>query len=86
MDCSGFIFSSHAVNAMIVRNIPADDVIKVIERGEVIAEYPNDKPYPSKLLLDFIEGRAIHVVVAQNNKSTQCIVITCYFPDLTLWD
>lgn len=86
MDCSDFIFSSHALNAMIVRNIPADNVIEVIERGEIIAEYQNDKPYPSKLLLNFIQGRAIHVVVAQNNRSKQCIVITCYFPDPALWN
>ena len=52
MLCSNFIFSSHAVNAMISRNIPADDIITVIEFGEVIADYPTDKPYPSKLLLN----------------------------------
>ncbi len=84
--CSKFVFSSHAVNAMISRNIAADDVIAVIEFGEVIADYPGDKPYPSKLLLNFIDGTPIHVVVAQNISSDECIVITCYLPDATLWD
>ena len=86
MLCSNFIFSSHAVNAMISRNIPADDVITVIEFGEVIADYPTDKPYPSKLLLNFINGDPIHVFVAQNMNNDECIVITCYFPDAALWD
>ncbi len=86
MRCSNFIFSSHAVNAMIARNIPADDVIAAIEFGEVIADYPDDKPYPSKLLLNFINGAPIHVVVAQNLDNDECIVITCYLPDATLWD
>jgi signal recognition particle subunit SEC65 len=71
---------------MIVRNILADDIIEVIEYGEIIVEYPNDKPYPSRLLLNFIKGKAIHVVVAQNSSSKQCIIITCYFPDPALWD
>ena len=86
MHCSNFVFSSHAVNAMISRNIPADDVLRVIEFAEVIADYPNDKPYPSKLLLNFINGNPAHVVVAQNTSNGECIVITCYFPDATLWD
>lgn len=86
MLCSNFNFSSHAVNAMISRNIPADDVVEVIEFGEVIADYPNDKPYPSKLLLNFINGIPIHAVVAQHINNDECIVITCYFPDASLWD
>lgn len=71
---------------MISRNIPVDDVVAVIEFGEVIADYPNDKPYASKLLLNFINGVPIHVVVAHNMSNNDCIVITCYFPNATLWD
>ena len=84
--CNSFVFSSHAVNAMISRDIPADDVIAVIEFGDVIANYPSDKPYPSKLLLNFINGTPIHVVLAQNINNDECIVITCYLPDAALWD
>lgn len=83
--CSNFIFSGHAVNAMISRNILVDEVVAVIEWGEVIANYPDDKPYPSKPLLNFINGIPIHVVVAQNDNN-ECVVITCYFPDSALWD
>ncbi len=71
---------------MISRNIPVDDVVAVIEFGEVIADYPNDKPYPSKLLLNFINGIHIHVVVAHNMSNNECIVITCYIPSAVLWD
>ncbi len=86
MLCSNFIFSGHAVNAMISRNIAADDVVAAIEFGEVIADYPYDKPYPSKLLLNFINGIPIHVVVAYSMNNSECIVITCYFPSAALWD
>ena len=34
------------------------------EREEVIAEYPNDVPLPSSLLLGFLGNRPIHIVVA----------------------
>ena len=84
--CSKFIFSSHAVNAMISRNILVNDVVEVVEFGELIADYPNDKPYPSKLLLNFINDIPIHVVVAQNVNRDEFIIITCYLPDATLWD
>ncbi len=69
---------------MISRNIAADDVVAVIEFGEVIADYPNDQPYPGKLLLNFINGIPIHVVVAQNISNRECMVITCYFPNAAL--
>jgi hypothetical protein len=86
MNCSDYIFSSHALTSMINRNIEADDVITTIEDGEIVADYPNDKPYASKLLLNFINGKALHVVVAQDTLSKRCIVITCYFPNPDLWD
>jgi len=71
---------------MMSRNILVDDVVGVIEWGEIIADYPNDKPYPSKLLLNFINNIPIHVMVAQNIDNSECVVITCYFPDAALWD
>lgn len=86
IQCNGFIFSSHAVNAMITRNILVEDVIGVVEYGEIIAAYPNDKPYPSMLILNFINGKAIHAVVAKNLTTDECILITCYLPDPKLWD
>ena len=51
MKCSDFVFSTHAVKAMINRNISADDVVVAVKRGEIIADYRNDKSYPGGFYL-----------------------------------
>ena len=71
---------------MIARSITADDVIAAVKTGEVIREYPDDIPYPSFLMLKFINNRTYHVVVGQISEGSICIIITCYEPDATLWD
>ncbi|MFN3477111.1 MAG: DUF4258 domain-containing protein [Candidatus Methylomirabilales bacterium] len=49
--------------------------------GEVIEEYPNDTPYPSRLVLGWRGARPLHVVVADNPDSQETVVITVYEPD-----
>ena len=71
---------------MIARGIEVEEVIEVIQSGELIAEYLYDKPHPSALLLKFVNNRPIHVVVAQNITTNECVLITCYLPDPALWD
>ena len=58
------VFSGHAVRRMFEWSVQRDEVVKVLQNGDVIAEYPEDKPLPSFLLLGFIAGRALHVVAA----------------------
>jgi hypothetical protein len=58
----------------------------VIRLGEVIAEYLDDDPFPSSLLLGFVENRPLHVVVAMELSSKNCYVITAYDPDPHLWE
>ena len=71
---------------MIERNISTDDILEVINYGEAIATYADDKPYPSFLFLKFVNSDPIHVVVAHNSEDNTCIMITCYRPDSNLWD
>lgn len=80
------MISMHALKAMDLRNFLIDEIMKVIENGEIIAEYPYDKPYPSYLILGFIETRPVHAVVAKEGLSNLCIIITCYEPDSELWE
>jgi hypothetical protein len=49
-------------------------------------EYPDDKPYPSFLLLGFINGNPLHIVIAKNETEKLCILVTAYFPDRTIWN
>ncbi len=78
-------FSGHALQRMFARGISPGDVRQVIDEGEIIAEYPNDRPFPSALKLGFVNGRAIHTVVGYDVASDTGHVITAYLPDPNLW-
>ena len=78
-------FSGHATVQMFKRNISVNDIELVITSGEVIKSYPNDKPYPSFLMLGFIESRPIHVVML-TDQDENCYIITTYEPDLIIWN
>lgn len=71
---------------MFQRGINPDAVKKVITNGEIIAEYPDDQPFPSVLLLGFYGNQPVHIVVASEPATSHCYVITVYQPDPTLWD
>jgi len=57
-----------------------------LETGEVIERYPDDRPYPSRLVLGWREDRPLHVVVAEQAEADTLIVITVYEPNPALWE
>lgn len=71
---------------MFQRRISADDVRQVLSFGEVIEEYTDDQPFPSRLYLALVAGRPLHVVVAGEDLSDTCIIVTAYEPDLERWE
>ena len=71
---------------MFQRRINEVDVRNVLENGEVIEEYPEDQPYPSRLVLGWQGYLPIHVVVADNERDQETIVITVYEPGLAQWE
>ncbi|MBI2894254.1 MAG: DUF4258 domain-containing protein [Deltaproteobacteria bacterium] len=85
MNCSELIFTGHALTKMFARGIPPEEVRGVLGDGETIAEYPDDKPHPSRLLLGTVHGRVLHVVVARDDATQRCYVITVYEPEHTKW-
>jgi hypothetical protein len=53
----------------------------------IVEEYPDDRPYPSVLVLGRTsQGRPVHVVCAYAPEDDQLIVITVYEPDPDRWD
>ena len=76
----------HAVRRMFEREISEAEVRRVLETGDEIAAYPDDKPYPSRLLLGRQSAKPLHVVTAYNAQDDEQIVITVYEPDPALWD
>ena len=85
MECKEIYFSGHAVKRIFERAISSGDVAWVVRNGETIRDYPEDSPHPSSLVLGLVEGRAIHVVVAQDQATGNCFIITAYEPDPHLW-
>jgi hypothetical protein len=79
------IYRVQAVRRMFERGIAETDVQKVLSEGEEIASYPDDVPYPSRLLLGWCSGRPLHVVAAYNSQDDEHIVITVYEPDPLQW-
>lgn len=86
MTCSDYSYSNHAVVQMFKRGISADDIEEGIKKGEKIKYYPQDKPYPSCLVLSFVKQIPLHIVVSQDAISGICFIITAYIPDPAYWD
>lgn len=70
---------------MFKRNISVEQVKYAILNGEEIRSYPDDKPYPSKLLLAYENELPLHIVIAQNSVENKTIVITAYHPESDVW-
>ncbi|MDO9129187.1 MAG: DUF4258 domain-containing protein [Anaerolineales bacterium] len=63
-----------------------DEIFFSVLQGEVIEDYPKDKPYPSCLIYgNNFEGEPIHSVWAYNAKTSWAVLITIYRPDPARW-
>lgn len=78
-------FTDHARIEMADDNIRVDDIHFILDRGEIIEEYPDDKPFPSCLIYGRVKNKHIHVVCALPEHIDILIVITMYVPDPSKW-
>jgi len=85
------VYRVHAVQRMVERDISEEAVAEVMSAGKAIESYPDDRPYPSRLMLGWVRmgqtserARPIHVVCAVTDH--EIIVIKVYEPDSALWD
>ena len=85
MDCNRIVLSRHALQRMFERAISPVEVRKAIVAGEAIEQYPDDQPYPSRLLLAVVDGRPLHVLAAKDPATQVCYVVTVYVPDRSRW-
>ncbi len=84
-----FRYTKHALERMIERSLSIDEIEKAVANGIIIKEYPDDKPYPSFLLLHKTEQKALHVVYSVTEDALgirTCHVITLYEPDVFEWN
>ena len=80
------IYTSHAVKQMFQRNISVIEVETILQIGEIIMEYQEDKPFPSKLQLATINLRPLHLVSSFDFEEQKTIIITVYEPSLERWE
>jgi hypothetical protein len=71
---------------MMERGISRDEVKQALLDGELIEEYPNDNPFPSGLILGFINEIPLHVVLGIDKETNYCYIITAYWPDLEYFE
>ena len=84
MDCQRLVFTGHALRRMFERELTVEQVREVLRTGEEIMLYPDDRPFPSRLVLGFVESVAVHALAAPDGTGT-CHVITAYCPDPSVW-
>jgi len=70
---------------MFERGFKKESVVKAVRNGEIIKEYPNDKPYPSYLLLAMANNEILHIVIAYNKIENEVYIVTVYSPDKKIW-
>lgn len=80
------VFRVHALERMFQRGITPEDVREVLKAGATIESYPDDRPYPSRLVLGWRDERPLHVVVADDDEGDRTIVISAYEPEPDRWD
>jgi hypothetical protein len=78
--------TDHADEEAEADDLTFDEIYFSVLGGEIIEQYPGDKPYPSCLIngLTF-SGDAVHSVWAFNRNSRWAVLITVYRPDLDRW-
>jgi len=83
------LFTRHARYEMIHEEygrIYESEVEEAVLNGDIIENYPEDKPYSSILINGKTgKGRNIHVVCAYNPNDDLSIIITVYEPNSLLW-
>ncbi|MCZ6775082.1 MAG: DUF4258 domain-containing protein [Ignavibacteria bacterium] len=78
--------TDHADEEAVDVNLTFDEIYYSVMQGEIIEDYPKDKPFPSFLIMGKnFTGEPIHSVWAYNSKSHWAVLITVYRPDPTRW-
>ena len=78
--------TDHADDEAVDDELTFDEIYFSVMHGEIIEDYPNDKPYPSCLVMGKnFSGEPIHSVWAYNSGNGWAVLITVYRPDPALW-
>ena len=80
------IVSRHAREEAENDNLKLEQIFSSVLRGEIIKNYPEDRPYPSCLIYgETQQQEPIHSVWAYNQDNGWAVLITVYRPDPQQW-
>jgi hypothetical protein len=82
---SRIIYRIHAIQRMFERRVSDENVRQVLQSGEMIEDYSDDMPHPGGLISGRRGNRPLHVVMAENTKDDELVVITVYEPAPAQW-
>lgn len=75
-------WSKHSEIERFQDNLNEQDILESIIVGDIIEDYPNDKPLPSCLIYGIVKSKKIHTVVGLNENTGFIRIITVYIPNL----
>ena len=78
--------TDHADEEAQADHLAFDEIFFSVFQGEIIEDYPDDRPYPSCLIYgDTFASTAVHSVWAYNQDNQWGVLITVYRPDPERW-
>ena len=78
--------TDHADEEAQADRLSFDEVFASVLHGEVLQDYPDDRPYPSCLIYgNTFSGEPVHSVWAYNPDNEWAVLITVYRPDPERW-
>jgi hypothetical protein len=78
--------TDHADEETQADQLTFDEVFVSVVQGEIIEDYPNDRPYPSCLVYgETFSKEPVHSVWAYNQENQWAVLITVYRPDPKRW-
>jgi len=78
--------TDHADEEAHADHLSFDEIYVSVLQGEIIEDYPDDKPYPSCLIYgNTFSGEPVHSVWAYNADNRWVVLITVYRPDPRRW-
>lgn len=85
---SGRIYwTGHVAQRMVERRITITGVKQALLCGEIIEQHPDDKPYPSCLVLGWLEsGDPLHIKCSCKPGTQKLRIVTVYEPDEAHWE
>jgi hypothetical protein len=78
--------TDHADEEAQSEDLSFDEILFSVVQGEIIEDYPTDRPFPSCLIyVDTFTGEPIHTVWGYNANNQWAVLITVYRPDPERW-